>query len=377
LKVLYGVSSVGLGHARRSLTLANKIRKLGDYEIDWVASVPARSFLEGRGEKVLPVSSRMKTLSSAMEDRVSQGRLKDISLVARKSSALSRENYNELREFLGNYEALIQDEFVETMFSFMWDRNPPLPRKRVVITDYFQIQTNTWNPLSRVVTWYANRMLAKAYGNSQLRIFADEAESTPKKLPKFEIVGPILEQVPDETREDLRRKLFSGDNRMIVVVTVGGTSIGKRILDFIASNEKSIREGMGNAKLILMLGPRIDRNLYPENSENLEFVPFTTEALSYFKAADCVVAQAGGSTLNEVASLGTPCVAIPIKNHWEQQVNARKFSKEYGFQLLQYDELNVGSVVNAVRIAMNSKYEPKRSDGAERAAKLVSDFLKN
>jgi len=26
---------------------------------------------------------------------------------------------------------------------------------------------------------------------------------------------------------------------------------------------------------------------------------------------------------------------------------------------------------------MNSKYEPKRSDGAERAAKLVSDFLKN
>ena len=366
-----------MGHARRSLTLANEIRKLGDYEIDWVASVPALSFLESRGERVLPVSSRLKTLSSAMEDRVSHGRLKDISLVARKSSALGRGNYKELREFLGNYEALIQDEFVETMFSFMWDRNPPLPKKRVVITDYFQMETSSWNPLSRLVTWYANRMLAKAYGNSQLRIFADEAESTPEKLPKFEIVGPILEQLPNESREDLKKKLFSGDSKIIVVVTVGGTSIGKQILDFIASNEKSIREGIGNAKLILMLGPRIDRKLYPENSENLEFVPFTTEAPSYFKAADCVVAQAGGSTLNEVASLGTPCVAIPIKNHWEQRVNARKFSKEFGFQLLQYDELSAESVASAILAAMNSKYEPKRSNGAEMAAKLISDYLKN
>jgi predicted glycosyltransferase len=377
LKILFGVSSVGLGHVRRSLEVAHRLRKLGNYEIDWVSSEPAATFLEKRGESVLPICSKLKTLSVAMEGRVIRGRLDDISRVARTSSRLGEKNYFALKPFLSGYQAMVQDEFVETMFSFMWDKRPPLPAKRVAITDYFQFETRSRSPISKIVTWYANKMLARAYVNSGLRIFVDDATVIPKKIPKFEIVGPILEEVRGESREGLKKKLFPSGIGQLVVVSIGGTSIGKYLLDFIVSNKKSILEALGECTLVFLLGPRLDRRQFPEDSQNLIFVSFTTDSPAYFKAADCVVAQAGASTLNEVASIGTPCVAIPIKNHWEQEATAKKFSEKYGFKIVKYDELSTESLVTAIKRAMNSKYEPLQSAGAEKAAKLISNFLKN
>ncbi len=371
MKVLYGVSSLGLGHVRRSLQISEYLRKLGEYEIEWIAAEPSLAFLEKEGEKLLPVSGQLKSLSPVMENKVRDGKLSDISQVARDSSREARKNYVKLKPFLGGYDALIQDEFPETMFSFMWDKYPPLPRKRVVITDYFQLETVSLNLVRRFVTWYANRLLLRSYLNSDLRIFADEAKS----VPKFEIVGAVLGDPPKETREELRKKLFSVAGNPVIAVSVGGTSIGKYLVDFIFSNEKKIRAALGNASFVFLLGARIGRALYPENSDGLQFVPFTTDSPSYFKASDCVITQAGASTLNEVASIGTPCVAVPIKNHWEQQASARKFSERYGFQIVQYDELGVEAIVSAINGAMNSKYEPMRPEGATKAAKLIHDYL--
>ena len=82
------------------------------------------------------------------------------------SSTVGSANYSKLKRILGMYDGLIQDEYPETMFSFMWDRRPILPTKKVVITDYLWLETKSRNPVSRIVTWYANKMLSKAYHNS-------------------------------------------------------------------------------------------------------------------------------------------------------------------------------------------------------------------
>lgn len=377
MEILYGVSSVGLGHARRSLVLAQELRKLGDYNISWVTAEPSLSFLEKSGEQALPICSDLKTLSVAMEDSVRGGRLEDISLVARASSKVGRENYNLLRPQLGRFDAIIQDEFAETMFSFMWDRNPPLPRKRVVVTDYFRFKTRSRNPINQIVTWYANRMIARAYSKSGLRIFGDEADGVPKKISDFEIVGPMLGDLPTETRQELRERLVGDQDSLIVVVSIGGTSVGKQLVDFIVTNRESISREIGGLKFVFLLGPRIERNLCPKDSELAMYVSFTTDSFPYFKAADCVITQAGASTLNEVSAMGTPCVAIPIANHWEQEANASRFSQKYGFQVLRYDSLTVDSLVRAMRKAMDSKYEPVRSEGAKKAAELIRAYLRN
>ena len=87
------------------------------------------------------------------------------------------------------------------------------------------------------------------------RIFADDASFIPKNVPKFEIVGPVLEQIPAESREELRRRLFPENRGAVIVVSVGGTSVGKYLLDFLVSNQKQIRESL-DSTLVLLLGPK-------------------------------------------------------------------------------------------------------------------------
>ncbi len=151
MKLAYGVSSVGLGHARRSLTLARYLRKArNDLEITWFCAEPVISFLEQEGEKIPSVCRQLRSLSSIMEDRVSSGRLKDMSLVARTSSTIARQNYSFLSKELSDYDFLVQDEFVETLLAFMWEKPSVLPTHKAVVTDFLELSSpGSWNPLSQ------------------------------------------------------------------------------------------------------------------------------------------------------------------------------------------------------------------------------------
>jgi UDP-N-acetylglucosamine--N-acetylmuramyl-(pentapeptide) pyrophosphoryl-undecaprenol N-acetylglucosamine transferase len=384
MRIVYAVSSLGLGHARRSLVLARNLRDLNsDVEISWISAEPVISFLESEGEKILPVSRELRSLSTVMEDQVISGRLSDMSRVARNSSSIARTNYSLLKNHLASFEFLIQDEFAETMFCFMWDKNPKLPAFRVVITDYLQFESgHTLNPLSRVITWYANRMLARAFSNASLRIFADDSKAVPlrhrARLDDFEVVGPILPKLPIASKSDLKYKIISSefedapDDRKLILVSVGGTSTGKVLIDFLFANFREISREL-NCRIIALLGPRIGKLEYKVSKEDpIRFVTFTASNIQYFKAADCAVCQAGASTLNEVASLGMPCVAIPISNHFEQEANAKRFSDEYGFSVLRYEELTVKSLVDAVDNASGKSYSrPDFSEDAISAARLI------
>jgi UDP-N-acetylglucosamine:LPS N-acetylglucosamine transferase len=108
-------------------------------------------------------------------------------------------------------------------------------------------------------------------------------------------------------------------------------------------------------------------------------VGFTPFALDYFKMSDCVVTQAGASTLNELAALGVPVVCLPIENHWEQNANADRFSRKYGFEILSFNGLSVDTLVECIRRAIsNNRDSGSRSAGRQewsagprRAAELI------
>lgn len=367
------MSSVGLGHARRSVEIADRLENLG-HEIDWISSEPTATFLKSKSKRLLPICSELESLSMAMESRVINGKLDDISKVARMSSALARVNYSKLKQFLGIYDGLIQDEFPETMLAFMWDKRPVLPRKNVVITDYLCLKTESRNPVSRIVTWYANRMLSKAYRSSGLRIFADDLDLGTNRM-NFEMVGPVLGHIPIESKEKLRTRLFSVKRKLIMLICLGGTSTGRHLLDTIYSDRETILSGIEDSALVFMLGPRIERSHYPENTDSIQFVTFTPDSVAFFKAADVVICQAGASTMNEVASVGTPCVDVPIAGHWEQEENSIKFSRKYGFQSVASEAVNANSIVSAINKALESRYEPLQSNGADRAAELIHKYL--
>jgi predicted glycosyltransferase len=388
MRILYGVSSVGLGHARRSLAIAQYLRKSrNDLEIDWITSEPVVSFLEHSGERVLPISYQLQSLSPIMEQRVRSGRLDDMSQVARTSSSIAKKNYFVLKPELEKYAVLIQDEFAETIFSFMWDSKATLPPKRVLITDYVRFESHSRiDSLSKITLWYANRMLSKAFEKASLRIFADDLDAIPQTLREkvnksFEIVGPIVSKAPSLAKEELRKKLLdtwnkNPETKRLIVVTIGGTSIGEYLVDFLYENSEEI-SGKLDCHIVVLLGPRLQASDYSEKGKSeFTFVPFSVNSLEYFKAADCIVAQAGASTLNEVASLGVPCVVIPIENHFEQEANALRFSEKLGFVVLRYRDLTASSFVGAVNKALGTSYVPQFSrSAAEKAAALILKLI--
>ena len=85
-------------------------------------------------------------------------------------------------------------------------------------------------------------------------------------------------------------------------------------------------------------------------------------------ASDLVISLAGRSTTDEADVYGTPGIFIPIKNHFEQEENARR----HGFTfdaINRLDEL-IPEKLNLPRNDM------KVSDGVEKAARLISNLMK-
>ena len=386
LRILYGISSVGLGHVRRSIAVAERLRSIQPFaQIDFVAAEPALSFLKKAGEKnILEVSSNLQSMSEFLEKESKDGKISDMSKITAASVEGASANYDLIKPFLPNYDILIQDEFVETMFSFMWDKNYSVPNlKTVVITDYVQFDTESSNPFNKIKISYANRMLRKAYLNQQLRIFADSPDALPPKgdllefvSANFHVVGPVVENLPKESADELRKRFFGETEGVtFLIFSVGGTSIGKRLVEFVVRNADILSERL-DAYLVVLAGPRVDISKFKENtSTRLSVVPFTLDSVKYFKAAHCVVTQAGVSTMNEVASIGTPCVVIPIGHHFEQMQNAERFANKFNFQILEYNELGRTALERAVRDALANKYDPMPpSNAAESIAKLVFSF---
>jgi predicted glycosyltransferase len=390
LRILYGVSSVGLGHVRRSLAIVSKLRELNpgvDLQLDWVAAEPALTFLQKNNERTLEICPQLESLSVYFEKNTTHGKISDMSRVTSEAQEGAKRNYGFIKPFLTNYDLLIQDEFVETLLSFLWDKEPPpIPSpKTIVLTDYVAFDTESSNPLNKLKISFANRMLKKAYLNQQLRIFLDTPDALPENsgerkwvAENFHVLGPVIQTPPAESKTELTKKLVGQTQSVrFVVFTVGGTAIGKSLVQFLVKNADFLSERL-DAYLVVLLGSRIKpEDLKDVESTRITLVPFTLDSTKYFKVAECVVSQAGASSLYEVASLGLPCVVIPIENHFEQQQNAERFSDRFGFEILQYKELSIVSLQNAVSNALKAdKYEPLApTKAAQSVARLVYDLV--
>ena len=74
-----------------------------------------------------------------------------------------------------------------------------------------------------------------------------------------------------------------------------------------------------NVDLVLVAGPKI-KDGFDNSLRNLGFVPNLHEIIF---AADLVISLSGKSTIDESIVYGTPGIFIPIKNHFEQEDNAK------------------------------------------------------
>ncbi len=308
-RILLAVSSIGLGHAARSRVLGRLLEEAG-HEVYYYAPGRAGWYLEAWGARLLPSS---------------RGSL-DLSLVAEKwyrrtGSALIglRAALEEHRAALRNAELLLRD--VERLAPDVvvadesWEAisvAERLPRPRVWIAD-FPLYPPMGGPRRVAAAAAVNRFLLRRlplfdllvyvglpWPEEGLRAYRVAGPRISEVLSWFTQVGPVTPVLAGEAlgRVEARRLLGLPHGARVVLAQPGGTSIGEERLPALA--ERAADEGW----LVYRLRER--NPLLPR----------------LLRAFDCVVSNAGLSTIAALARLGVPGVVEPLPGHFEQEHNA-------------------------------------------------------
>ena len=186
-----------------------------------------------------------------------------------------------------------------------------------------------------------------------------DAVIIPKKGEDYDNVkrvGPIVREI-NISREELRKK-FSF-NKTTVVISIGGTSAGLFLID--KSIEAILRINQ-DIEIIVVSGPSVSKKF--ENVRDLGFVNNLHELIF---ASDLIISLAGKSTMDEAKAYGTPGIFIPIKDHFEQEDNA----KNEGFVFEDINRLD-----ELILEKLEQKRNQVKTDGAKVASEIIKKVMK-
>jgi UDP:flavonoid glycosyltransferase YjiC (YdhE family) len=396
-KILYISGSLGLGHITRDLAIARELRKQNpEVEITWLAAHPANVLLKETGEKILPEADMYADDNIPAEN-------------AAKGTQLNLLKYlsNARREWTHNvkifkqatsreqFDLIIGDEAYEINIAL---RENPLLKKApfVMIYDFVGLDAMTKNPFERLKVYFWNRIWSKHYKHGRppafdLGLFVGEEEDVPDRkfgfmLPNrrdfakalYKFTGYIFPFDPAEyaDKAKIRSKLGYG-SEPLVVCSIGGTSIGKELLELCGRAFPIIREKIPDLRMVLVCGPRLSAKSLqvPNEVEIREYVPALYE---HFAVSDLVIVQGGATSTLELTALRCPFLYFPLEGHCEQEVQvANRLTRYQAGVKMTYSQTSPESLAEQVisNIGKKVTYKPIPTDGAQKAAELINELL--
>jgi UDP-N-acetylglucosamine--N-acetylmuramyl-(pentapeptide) pyrophosphoryl-undecaprenol N-acetylglucosamine transferase len=339
--ILYGVSPIGLGHATRAVAVGLKLKERG-FDIEFATGGRATSFLASYGFKVNDIVTEptpsekngvmrypalwylkywrgyrsTKSRMIALIDRLNPDLIVGDEEFSSVSLAVERKIKN----------ALISDE-LELGFA------------RGSVSRYIE---------GKVSKWYSR--LQKSVSHLLVPDFGSDHGNV-------HFMSPVVRQVT-KSRKDLLHSLGIESESRIILLSASGSGIGKFLFNSVIGAMQDLH--LPNVKLVVTglsgLNPRQDMVALDVYRDNQNLVA----------AADLVISTAGKSTIDEAVSTGSPIIAIPIKNHSEQERNAASlgFVHEDLFRLPELFPRRIGM-----------RTTPRNYLGAEMVATYLANML--
>ena len=153
------------------------------------------------------------------------------------------------------------------------------------------------------------------------------------------------------------------------------TSVGSATEDALIENIKKVLPKFKD-KFFVIVADKIKKEIH---GDNFILLPFLKDPFPYIKGCSGIISPAGYTIISEALVYGKPILAVPVKNHLEQVVNAFLVEKQ-GFGLACYDAANLEKSMREFfsrlpKFEDNIKKAGFKGDGAEDVAKLVSKML--
>ena len=216
----------------------------------------------------------------------------------------------------------------------------------ILITDV--LETKFTKGIASFIEKKMNKSMMNIIKNCDMVIIPEEGDDQ----DNIKRVGPIVRKI-NYSREEMRER-FSF-NKKTILISIGGTNAGLFLID---KAIKAILKINQDIEIIVVSGPAINKKFL--NVKNLGFVDNLHEIIF---ASDLIISLAGKSTIDEAKAYGIPGIFIPIKDHFEQENNA----KLEGF---------IFEDVNRLETLILEKLEQKRNKINTNGARLASEIIK-
>ncbi|HEY3311936.1 MAG TPA: glycosyltransferase [Anaerolineales bacterium] len=383
--MLYSHDTYGLGHLRRSLSVATQLSK----------DLPTASQLLITGSIVpgaFALPERLDMVKLPALSKRSDGRYKARTL------PMSLGQISEWRS-----QMILQAAQAYQPDLLLVDKSPAGVRKELLPTLSY---LKSWLPGTRLVLgmrdiedspqatlaeWQAEdvRKLHEQvydciilYGEREVFDPVVEYQMSPAASRKLIPVGYLGNVTPTKTRDEVRRELQVGDLPLIVV-TVGGGGDG---FDLIRTYLEALQSGdlaAGAAHTLIVTGPLMAKGKkellrQAAQFENLSMLEFTHELVNYMAAADLVVSMAGYNTVREALTLNCRLLLVPrIRPRVEQLMRARALAERNLARFVSPDELSPQRLAQEMRISL-AQPRPRMSlnfNGVQAASELISNLL--
>ena len=251
-RALFLSSPIGLGHARRDVSVAKELKRLRpDLEIDWLAQHPVTTVLEAEGEHIHPASRWLANESAHIASEASGHDLHCFQAL-RSMDEILVANFMLFQEVVeeGLYDVIIGDEAWDV--DHFWHENPELKRgQHVWLTDFvgFLPMPDGGEHEAFLTTDYNAEMIEHVARYPWIRdrsVFVGNpddivADRFGVELPAirdwteehFSFSGYITGFTPPTADEipALARRAGLPDDELVCVVAVGGSGVGRALLD--------------------------------------------------------------------------------------------------------------------------------------------------
>ena len=248
---------------------------------------------------------------------------------------------------------------------------------------------------ANAVPGLTTRMVADAA--SRILVCFEESRAYYRRPERVTVVGmPVREEFIYTKREDARRRLGLGDQKLIISAwgSLGAREMNKKIADFMALEcadgtpfrhvhatgsygWRWMPEYVKTRGVDLAAHPALDMREYIYNMPEL------------MAAADLFITRAGASTLNEIAAAGTPCIIVPSPNVTDnhQEKNARVLERRGAAVVMPEAECDAAGLYRAAKELLSDAEAARRMrsalagisvvDSAERIYQIILELAEH
>ena len=394
-KILYISGSLGLGHIVRDLALASELRRqIPEAEISWLAAHPANLILTEAGEEILPEADQYADDNIPAENAASGFQLNLMQYLSNANQEWKK-NVDVFKQVIDkeHYDLIIGDETYEITIALK-KKYVALESPFVMIYDFLGCDSMTGSPIEKLNVyiwnwiWSGNKIFSD---DNKMALFVGELDDIPDVgfgflLPRrrdyarkfYEFIGYIFPfDVSDYTdKARIREKLGYGEGPL-VVCSIGGTSIGKDLLELCGQSYPIIKESVPDLRMVLVCGPRLSAESLKVPAE-VEVRGYISSLYEHFAASDLSIVQGGGTSTLELTALRRPFIYFPLEGHYEQRlhVGSRLNRHQAGIKM-DYSKTSPSSLAKQVISNLDKEvdYAPIPTNGAEKAVQLIKKLL--